>query len=159
MTDLTKAKSKSRFWTWVLWAVGIRTASSDSEYGEKLTNYRKWSTTPVIIMSMGVFVLIAIKLTIAMTAFFEAFNALNPESVVSQHDLGTPVLQIVMSSMSGVLTAVVSSIPLWVELPLIILWLLAFVVDFIVAASLANNKKLWWKRHWGGVVTALVTIP
>ena len=152
-------KPRNRFGLWFLWALGVRTLSSDSEYGERLANYRKWSTIPVITMSITVFVLIAVKITLAMIAFVNAFNALDPETVIAQHDLNTPVITIVAGTMGTILTAVLHSFPLYLEIPLILLWLLAFVVDFIVAAVLAENKKLWWRRHWGGIVTALFTIP
>ncbi len=150
---------KNRFWTWFLWALGIRTPSSDSEYGEKLAAYRRWSSLPVLIMSMSVFVLIAVKIYFVMSTFINAFNSLDAEAVVAQYNLSTPVEEIVLGSMMGIIQEVLHAVPLWLYIPLIILWLLAFVVDFIVAATLAQDKKLWWKRHWGGIITALVTIP
>jgi hypothetical protein len=110
-------------------------------------------------MSIGVFALIAVKLYLIMSTFLNAFNNLDPETVVNQYSLSTPVEEIVMSSMFSIANEVMHAVPLALTIPLLILWLLAFVIDFIVAASLANDKKLWWKRHWGGVITALITIP
>lgn len=110
-------------------------------------------------MSLIVFVLIAVKLYLLMSAFINAFNALDPESVVNQYSLSTPIEEIVAGSMMGIAQELMHAVPLALTLPLLVLWLLAFVIDFIVAATLADNKKLWWKRHWGGIITALVTIP
>jgi len=160
MTAVTPVTpQKNRFWVWFLWALGVRTPSSDSEYGEKLAAYRRWSSIPVMVMSLAVFVLIGVKIFIVMSAFIGAFNALDPEVVVTQYNLNTPVEQIVLNSMGGIIQEVLHAVPLGLHIPLIILWLLAFVIDFVIAATLAENKKLWWKRHWGGIVTALVTIP
>lgn len=152
-------KPKNRFWLWVLWALGARTPSSDSEYGERLARYRRWSSLPVMVMSIGVFTLIAVKIYLVISAFLNAFNSLDPETAVNSHSLSTPVHELVMTSLLSIAHEVMHAVPLALTIPLLILWLLAFVVDFIVAATLANNKKLWWKRHWGGVITALITIP
>lgn len=162
MTDFSApvtAQRKSGFGTWFLWALGVRTPQSDSEYGEKLVKYRKWSSKPVTIASILVFVLIAVKLVLVFNAFFTAFNNLDAERIVLQHGLSTPVVTIVIGVFAEILGAVLHAVPWFVTAPLIILWLAAFVIDFIVAATLAENKKLWWKRHWGGIITALITIP
>jgi len=112
-----------------------------------------------MVMSIGVFALIAVKIYLVMSTFLNAFNSLDPEAVVNAHSLSTPVHEIVMSTMLSIANEVMHAVPLALTIPLLILWLLAFVIDFIVAATLANNKKLWWKRHWGGIITALITIP
>lgn len=159
MTVPTSGSKKSGVGTWILWALGIRTPRADSEYGERLANYRRWSGLPVSIMSMAVFLLIIVKLVMVFTAFFAAFNELDPEAIVLQYSLSTPVETIVIGVMAELFLAVWGAFPLYLHIPLILMWLLAFVVDFIVAATLAENKKLWWKRHWGGIITAIITIP
>lgn len=152
-------KKSRRFFTLLLWALGIRRLEADSEYGEALARYRSWSTWPVSIMSIAVFILIAVKISLMVTGFIYAFTALNPEDVVMQYSLDTPVQEIILRSMTSIALEVAHSVPLWHTIPLVIMWLLAFVLDFIVSATLAENKGKWWKTHWGGIITALITIP
>lgn len=155
----TKPAQKNRFWLWVLWALGVRTPASDAEYGKALARYRSWSSIPVLVMSLAVFALIALKITLVMSAFISAFNSQDLEAVVGSYELSTPVEQIILLTMLDLVQQAAHAFPLYLHIPLIVLWLLAFVVDFIVAATLAENKALWWKRHWGGIITALITIP
>lgn len=160
MNSMKETSPKKRgFGAWLLWALGIRRPSADSDYGPKLAAYRRWSTWPVTLMSIAVFILIAVKISLAMTAFITTFNSLDPETVVTQYELNTPVTVIIVNVMTELVMAVLHSIPWYIQYPLLVMWLLAFVIDFIVAATLANNKKQWWKTHWGGIITAIITIP
>lgn len=155
----TVEKPKRRFWSLFLWALGIRKLGADNEYGPALAHYRRWSRWPVSVLSILVFVLIATKLTIVVSAFMAAFQQLDPQTVVMQHSLHVPTMEIIMSTMTGLMGAVIHAIPFWLTITLWLSWLLAFVVDFIVCAVLATHKNLWWKRHWAGLITTIITFP
>jgi hypothetical protein len=144
---------------WILWALGIRTPGADAEYGETLARYRKWSSLPVAVMSMAVFILIFGKIYYAYLAIKATMETFNEATVVAQYLGGMSEGDIILDFMGRMADSVLHASPLWLQLPLLILWLLAFVIDFIVAASLATNKKRWWRKHWGGIITAIVTLP
>lgn len=144
---------------WILWALGIRTPGADAEYGEKLARYRRWSSLPVAIMSMAVFVLILGKIYYAYLAIKATLDTFNEATVVAQYMGGMSESDIILDFMGRMADSVLHASPLWLQLPLLVLWLLAFVIDFIVAATLATNKKRWWRKHWGGIITAFVTLP
>lgn len=161
MDDLeeTVVKPRRRFWTLLLWALGVRQLKADDEYGASLARYRRYSSWPVSIMSVAVFILIAVKITLITTAFITAFHALNPATVVMQHSLGAPVQEIVTSTMFGLMGSIIGVVPLWLTIVLWVLWTLVFVLDFTISATLADDKGKWWKRHWAGILTALITFP
>lgn len=154
--ELIEPKRKGR---WVLWALGIRTPGADAIYGEKLANYRKWSSIPVAAMSIAVFVLIIGKIYFAVQAITAVMSTFNEETVVAQYLSGISEADIIADFLSRLAESVLHASPLWLMIPLVTFWLLAFVVDFIVAAVLAEPKGLWWRRHWGGIITAIVTLP
>lgn len=153
------AYSRTPFWKLFLWAVGIRLVSVDSEYGLKLQKYRKYTALPITVMSTSLFLLIAVKIVLVLATLVHTFLLVDPEVAVGQHNLSTPVLEIIVSEIVSAFFATMSSIPWFFHWPLIAIWFLAFVVDFAVAATLAENKKRWWKTHWGGILAALFTIP
>lgn len=158
-TLVTSKTSENSFGSWLLWALGIRRPRADADYGEALLRYRSWSTWPVSIMSMAVFLLIAVKISILIGALTSTFNSLSPEAVVLEYSLNTPIPEILAITMFGIIAEVLHAVPLWLMIPLWLMWFLAFVVDFIVCAVLATPKGKWWKTHWGGIITAILTIP
>lgn len=144
---------------WILWALGIRSPGADAEYGERLARYRRWSSVPVATMSIAVFFLIFGKIYFAYLAIKATMETFNEDTVVAQYLGGMSEGDIIADFMGRMADSVLHASPLWLQIPLLILWLLAFVIDFIVAATLATNKKKWWRKHWGGIITAIVTLP
>lgn len=144
---------------WILWSLGVRTPTADSEYGERLARYRRWSSIPVAVMSIAVFFLILVKIGFAIVAIQGTLATFNEATVVAQYFSGMSEGAIIMDFMTRLANSVMRATPLPFQLVLLVLWLFAFVIDFIVAATLAEGKRIWWKRHWGGIITAIVTIP
>lgn len=155
----TEGQIKLRRSRWLLWIFGVRTPESEAAYGEKLIAYRRWSAIPVSAMSIGVFVLILLKLWFAFQAIMFALSGFNEETVVAQYMAGESKGDIIAGFMTGLAESVLHASPIWLQIPLLTLWLLAFVVDFIICATLATNKANWWRNHWAGILTAFITIP
>jgi len=140
--------------------VGIRSPRAEREFGERLYRYRLWSRWPVTIMSMAAFVLVVLKIILGAVTFFHTWYGLDPTKVVLSYDLSTPVVDIILDQMKHIFFTVMFSVgPIWLAAPLTVCWALAFVADFIICASLAQQRRRWWTTHWGGIITAIITVP